>query len=183
MEVIQFTFDEVNYVNLFLAYDKASRDAFLVDCGAFGPEIVKTIEKYGLNLKFLLLTHSHYDHVDGLAEFKKTFSLPIYAAEAKFGTRVTEEDTIPFAGKTIRIFATPGHTTDSLAYFVGDAVFAGDAIFSGAVGGTSDTNTFWQQNQHVRNKILSLPAETRIFCGHGAPSVVGVERLYNPFFT
>ena len=183
MKVIQFTLDDVNYVNVFLAYEEATREAFLVDCGAFTKAMLQTIKDYDLQLQFLLLTHSHYDHVDGLKTFKRQFTVPVYAAKSDYGEKISAGETIAFAGTDIQVFETSGHTPDGLSFFVKDAVFVGDAIFSGAVGGTTSRDFYWQQNQHVAQKILTLPDETRIYCGHGAPSMVGVERLYNPFFT
>lgn len=183
MNVIQFTLDDVNYVNVFLAYRRESKNAFLVDCGAFTPAMSATIERLHLRLNFLLITHPHYDHTNGIAEFRKHFDLPVYAADSQHGERVSEGETIPFDDTVIRVLDTSGHTEEGVSFWIRDAVFVGDAIFSGAVGGTGNRDAFWRQNRNVAQKILTLPEETRIFCGHGAPSVVAIERLYNPFFT
>lgn len=181
MKVIQFAL-ELNYVNVFLAVDTTSKSAFLVDCGAFEQRIKEYIENHTLNLKFLLITHSHYDHVDGLKDFKKDFRVPIYSATKNYDVQISEEDQIPFENDSIRIFETPGHTPDGISFYINNAIFVGDAIFSGAVGGTSARNQFKQQRTAVWNKILTLPDNTIIYPGHGAPSMVGIERLYNPFF-
>jgi len=182
MKVIQIPLD-VNYSNAFLAWDKATRDAFLVDCGAFPADIPELIRRENLTLKFVLLTHSHYDHIDGLDELKKAFQVPSYGFFKNTDKKVSEGDVIPFANTTISVFETPGHIADGVSYFVDKAVFVGDAIFAGAVGGTSSRTNFEEEITHVKNKILSLPDDAVIYPGHGAPSLVGVERLYNPFFT
>jgi glyoxylase-like metal-dependent hydrolase (beta-lactamase superfamily II) len=181
MKVVHFPL-EVNYVNIFLGVDVESRKAFLVDCGAYDGRIGDYITDQELELQFLLITHSHYDHVDGIATFKQTFDVPIYSSTSNYDHRVSEGDQICFERSTIHVLQTPGHIADALSYHIDKAVFVGDAIFSGAVGGTSDRAHFEEQISHVRNKILTLPEETVIYPGHGAPSLVGIERLFNPFF-
>lgn len=182
MRVIQIPLD-VNYSNAFLAWDESTREAFLVDCGEFTPEIPALIRDNKLNLKFVLVTHTHYDHVDGITELKENFSVPIYAFSKNYDKKIAEGDTIAFANMEISVFATPGHIDDGVSYYVNKAVFVGDAIFAGAVGGTASRTDFETEVAHVKNSILSLPDDTVIYPGHGAPSLVGVERLYNPFFT
>lgn len=181
MKIVQFAL-QVNYVNTFLAFDAGSKDAFLVDCGAFEEPIKEFVEKHNLNLKYLLLTHSHYDHVDGVRDFKSSFNVPVYSGTDSYDHRISEGDTIRFGNDAIRIFATPGHTADGVSYYIAAAVFVGDAIFSGAVGGTTDRQHFEEETTHVWQKILTLPDQTVIYPGHGAPSLVVIERLYNPFF-
>ncbi|NIR52991.1 MBL fold metallo-hydrolase [candidate division KSB1 bacterium] len=181
MKVIHFPL-EVNYVNSFLCYDEDARDAFLVDCGAFEAQIEDFVQKNDFNLKMLLLTHSHYDHIDGVKDFKRWINVPIYASTKKYDHRISEGDTIAFADSEISVLATPGHTPDGVSFYLKPFVFVGDAIFAGAVGGTAGRKQFQEEAQHVWNKILALPDDTIIYPGHGAPSMVGVERLYNPFF-
>lgn len=182
MKVIQFALD-INYSNAFLAWNETTRDAFLVDCGQFNPEIPALVRRENLTLRFILVTHSHYDHIDGLAECKKAFQVPSYAFFKSADRRIAEGDVIPFDDDAISVFETPGHIADGVSYYVNKAVFVGDAIFAGAVGGTSSRANFEEEITHVKNKILSLPDDTVIYPGHGAPSLVAVERIYNPFFT
>lgn len=181
MKVMQFPL-ELNYVNVFLCFDENSKEAVMVDCGAFEKQIQSFIQEHDLDLKLLLLTHLHYDHIDGVKDFKKAFKVPIYSSTKQYDKQVSEGDRIPFGNHEIEVFETTGHTTDGVSYYVKGAVFVGDAIFSGAVGGTSRRAQFKEQIGNVWNKILTLPEDTMIYPGHGAPSLVGVERIYNPFF-
>ncbi|MFQ5605816.1 MAG: hydroxyacylglutathione hydrolase family protein [bacterium] len=181
MKVIHIPLD-VNYVNSYLAVHKESRDAFLVDCGKFDEQIKNVIRDHQLNLKMLLLTHTHYDHTDGVKEFRKAFKAPIYSASPDYDYHVSEGEQIAFGESAIEVLATPGHTHDSISFHYQHAVFVGDAIFSGAVGGTSSRSNFEEEIKYVRTKVLALPDNTMIYPGHGAPTMVGVERLFNPFF-
>ncbi len=181
MKVVHFPL-EVNYVNVFLAISETSNEAFLVDCGAWDQSIQNYILENQIKLRFLLITHTHYDHIDGISEFKQSFDVPIYSATSRYDQEVSEGDEIPFEDRKITILETPGHISDGVSYHLDRAVFVGDAIFAGAVGGTASRSHFEEEIRHVRNKILTLPAETVIYPGHGALSLVGVERLFNPFF-
>jgi len=182
MKVIQFPLD-VNYVNTFLAIDEDTRQAFLVDCGKWDSAVQSYLQEIQLNLVFLLVTHSHSDHVGGVENFQKDYQIPIYSNTDKWEQQVRAGDQIPFANQQISVLQTPGHTQDGVSYFVANSVFVGDAIFAGAVGGTTTRENFWQQNNAVWTNILSLPDETVIYPGHGAPSTVGIEKRFNPFFT
>ncbi|RMD90676.1 MAG: MBL fold metallo-hydrolase [Calditrichaeota bacterium] len=173
---------QVNYVNSYLIYHPQTLDAFLVDCGAFEPSLRDFIKNNRLNLKFLLLTHSHYDHVDGVPDFQKEYKVPIYSANPDYDVQIAEGQSIAFDSYEIKILETPGHTDDSVSYYLEGAVFVGDAIFAGAVGGTSHRSNFETETRNVWEKIFRLPDETIIYPGHGAASTVAIERLYNPFF-
>jgi len=181
MKVVHFPL-EVNYVNVFLAISETSNEAFLIDCGAWDQSIQNYILKNKIELRFLLVTHTHYDHIDGISEFKQSFDVPIYSATPRYDQEVSEGDEIPFDDGKIAVLETPGHIADGVSYHLDRTVFVGDAIFAGAVGGTASRGLFEEGIRHVREKILTLPAETEIYPGHGAPSLVGVERLFNPFF-
>lgn len=181
MKVIHFPL-EVNYVNTFLCFDDTSKETFLVDCGAFEDQIRNYVQAHSLKLKFLLLTHPHYDHIGGVKDFKKAFKVPIYSPTKGFDRKVSEGDKIPFGSHDIEVLETTGHTTEGVSYYIERAVFVGDAIFPGAVGGTTTRLQFEEETSHVWEKILNLPDETIIYPGHGSPSLVGIERVYNPFF-
>lgn len=181
MQVKHFPLN-TNYVNSFLCYDSSTKEAFLVDCGAFEEQIEAFVSENDLNLAFLLLTHSHYDHEDGVSDFRKVYQVPIYASFGQYDRKLSEGDRVQFGPSEISVLATPGHTPDSVSFYIKPFVFVGDAIFSGAVGGTAARSYFEEETRHVWQNILTLPDNTIIYPGHGAPSLVGVERLYNPFF-
>jgi glyoxylase-like metal-dependent hydrolase (beta-lactamase superfamily II) len=129
-----------------------------------------------------LITHSHYDHVAGIKKFKQAFKVPIYSSTKDYDHQISEGDKIGIGNYEIAVFETRGHTTDGVSYYVAGSVFVGDAIFSGAVGGTTSRSQFVEETSHVWQKILSLPDDTVIYPGHGALSLVGIERVFNPFF-
>jgi glyoxylase-like metal-dependent hydrolase (beta-lactamase superfamily II) len=173
---------QVNYVNAYLCYDTETREAFLVDCGEVPAALADFLQENQLELKFVLLTHTHYDHVDGLEKLRKRYPASVYANAEGYDRRVGEGDVIRFGDRVIRVFETPGHTSDGVCYSIADVVFVGDALFAGAVGGTSARPNHEQQLQAVAASLFSLPDDTIVYPGHGAPTTIGVERVYNPFF-
>ncbi|MFQ5752220.1 MAG: MBL fold metallo-hydrolase, partial [bacterium] len=126
MQVIHFPLS-TNYVNSFLCFNADTKEAFLVDCGAFTDEIKNFIQENKLKLQFLLITHAHYDHVDGVVSFKKSFKVPIYSASKNYDHQISGGDTIPFGNADISVIATPGHTSDSVSFYLEHSVFVGDA--------------------------------------------------------
>ncbi len=181
MKIIHFPL-ETNYVNSFLCFDENTKKTFLVDCGAFEDRIKRFVTKNNFELEFLLITHAHYDHVDGVNQFRESFQVPVYSSTKKYSHQIAGGDKISFGNTEISVLATPGHTSDSASFYLEKAVFVGDAIFSGAVGGTATRQQFEEETRHIWNKILSLPDDTVIYPGHGSSTLVGVERLFNPFF-
>ncbi len=181
IRVEQFVLD-VNYANAYLCYDTETRDSFLVDCGELPAGLDPFLQQHDLKLTFALVTHSHYDHTDGVPALKERYGVPVYANAPGYDRHVSDGDVIPFGDHRIVVLATPGHTTDGVCYSIADAVFVGDALFAGAVGGTSARPNHEEQLRAVVQKVFALPDDTIVYPGHGAATTVGVERLYNPFF-
>ena len=181
LKVIHYEVD-INYANAFLVYESTTGEAFLVDCGAYDDRIVEACKSKQLHVQSILITHSHYDHIGGLDDFKKALKAKVYAYNLEGSKKVVDGDFIPFSNKKIKVMTTPGHISDGISFYLAPFVFVGDAIFAGAVGGTADRAHFQEEIKHVEDKIFSLPDDTIIYPGHGAATTVAVERFYNPFF-
>ncbi len=93
---------------------------------------------------------------------------------------VQEGDVLHLGGFSVRVIETPGHSIDSLCFLVDHIVFTGDTLSAGGAGATRDGYARGLLLESVRQKLLSLGDEVLIFPGHGPPSKVGIEKLYNP---
>jgi glyoxylase-like metal-dependent hydrolase (beta-lactamase superfamily II) len=174
-------------VHSYLAWDAISGGAVAFDTGADASGLIASLERSGLRLGLVLLTHGHGDHLfelDRLAE--KT------GAEAWIG----EGEGIPgvrgfAAGQEFRIGSllietrsTPGHSPDGMTYVIHGlekpVAVVGDALFAGSMGGPNVSYDACLRG--LREEILSLPLETVLCPGHGPLSTVGSERSGNPFF-
>jgi hydroxyacylglutathione hydrolase len=143
-----------------------------------------------LQLKYVFITHSHYDHVEALPKIREAFSKVRVRSSSKSAPvdqRNKTAEIVHLGGLRVTHRETPGHAEDGVTYMVGnwqeDAPYVavvGDAIFAGSMGrGNPDWNL---AKQKVREQILTLPADTLICPGHGPLTTVAEEKAHNPFF-
>ena len=177
---------DANEANAFVLGCETTREAALIDAGAADARIAPFLEAHGLRLTQILITHGHWDHVDGLADLLKTFPVEVYSFSGNVGGvatgRLAHGDTVRVGALTGRVVHTPGHTPDGIRFLFEGAAFCGDALFSGSVGGTTNEVDYERQLAAIREHLFSLPDDTEIFVGHGPSSTIGLERRYNPFF-
>lgn len=175
-------------VNSFLMADEDSRVGVLVDAGAIDPLIVETVAELELKITHILLTHLHWDHVDGLPHYLEQWPgvtvLAPAAPEVECRLKLIKPgDTFHVGPFLFEVLNTAGHTPESVSYYCADAgvCFVGDAIFSGSVGGTTSDESHEEELGNLRRSILTLPDRTEILPGHGPVTTVEIERAANPF--
>lgn len=174
--------------NCYLMADEAGKTGLLVDAGAFEPAIVELAAEKDLQITHILLTHLHWDHVDGLAQYLEHWPQARVVAPAAIEAApeariVGEGDHVEVGPFRFEVFKTSGHTPESISYYCAEhgVCFTGDAIFAGSVGGTSDDRQHAEEIGHVRAKLMSLPPETELWSGHGPMTTVAIETAGNPF--
>ncbi len=198
--------------NMYILWDEASHEAVVIDPGMMREGeremVTKFIDEHQLNVKHVLLTHLHVDHITGarwLAE--KTGAdvcgsaldnplgqeLPDQVAHFRINIEVepltvdrnlSEGDTLPLGDEIIQVLHVPGHSPGGLAFYVpqSNLLFSGDTIFNGSIGRTDLWGgDFAQLINSIREKILPLPDETVIASGHGPTTTVADEKRCNPF--
>lgn len=182
--------DDGMTVNCFLVWDETTREAALFDTGFAAKPILETIAREQLTLSFILITHSHPDHIAALAEIRAAqpqASVRSNSASAPANQRFQLREIIPLGSLRITFRETPGHAADGVTYLISgwpqgapDVAIVGDTIFSGSMGRGNDG---WElARSKVREHILSLPQETLLCPGHGPLTTVNEERAHNPFF-
>lgn len=160
-----------NYVYL---YVYGQGEALAVDPGE-SSSLLKIIQERRLNLKMVLVTHHHLDHVGGIAELKQSTGCTIIGSDReriRGIDRVVEDGQILAIGNTrIRVIATPGHTCTAVCYYIPPSnenkngiLWTGDTLFVGGCGRLleCDAKTMWESLR----KLASLPEQTLIYCGH-----------------
>jgi hydroxyacylglutathione hydrolase len=164
----------------------AGRDAVLIDGnGNLGP-LVAHARAERLELHAALLTHTHEDHVAGIAELRAS-GVPVLAHRAApggFHDRALEGgEHMRFGALELETIALPGHDAAQLAYRTGGVVATGDSIYRRTVAGHSEPSevSFVRHMRAIVQGVLALPAQTAILPGHGAATTVGVELAANPF--
>ena len=174
-------------VNAYLAWDPATKEAAVFDTGADASPILDAIKANTLTVKYILLTHTHPDHIADLARLKTQTKAPAFVGELEpidgaepFG----EGKTFQAGNLKIETRLTWGHSRGGITYVImglaRPVAVVGDAMFAGSMGGGGIS--YIDALATNRNKILQLPNETVLCPGHGPLTTVGEEKLHNPFF-
>jgi hydroxyacylglutathione hydrolase len=206
MDVRMFTVGPVAE-NCFIARRDDSREAIVVDPGDEPERLQAAVDELDIDVKAILVTHTHFDHVGAVAQLARHTGAPVYCPELEKGVLADIMSFVPWpgfgpfesydadevvsggerlelAGFEIDVLFTPGHSPGHVTYSIPaeGAVFSGDVLFQGSVGRTDlpggDTRTLMQT---LAQLVDTLPDETRVFPGHMGLTTIGQERATNPF--
>lgn len=196
--------------NTYVVYDE-TREAIIIDPGCSNhqeqEELKKFIDSERLNVRYLLNTHGHIDHVLGNSFVKDFYRVPflihpldeatlrtvkVYAPVYGFeGYRevlpdsyLNEDDFVEFGNQRMRVLFLPGHAPGHIAFYAepDKKILAGDVLFQGSVGRTDlPGGNFDVLIQSIHQKLFALPDEVVVYPGHGAPTTIGEEKVSNPF--
>lgn len=191
--------------NTFIAGCEETRDAILFDTGADPDRILKWVKSKGLNVKEIIATHGHVDHIGAVQEVKKALGVKFrihkndellvkaYNQQCQmFGIRFGEEPEIDGfleEGEEITIgnikgvsLFTPGHSPGGMCFSFPGKVVVGDTLFQSSIGRTDlfggDHNLLISK---IKTQLFTLENNTEVFCGHGPKTTIGAEKLTNPF--
>jgi hydroxyacylglutathione hydrolase len=177
--------------NTYVVGDELGGSAVMVDAGGPVTPLLDFLKRGQLTLTHVLLTHHHHDHVAELDAVKRAFpDVPvlIHPLERELVPGATETmqpgETIEIGGLRIQTIHTPGHTAGMLSLlFDGTDVFTGDTLFKGSVGGVRAPGhtTYADLKTSIMDRLLALPASTRIHPGHTDPTTVAEELESNRF--
>ncbi len=179
-------FSSTGFSNTYLLGPDGGGPALLVDPGIFDIQLLKAVEDNGLKVRWILVTHAHAAHITGIRALLKVYDAEIYSNQPSVldfpAHHIQDGDVLNLDPFTVRVMETPGHSIDSLCFLAGRYLFTGDTLCAGAIGGTRDGYARGLLLSSIRKKILPLEDDILMFPGHGPPSMIGVEKAYNPFF-
>jgi hydroxyacylglutathione hydrolase len=187
--------------------DEGTREALVIDPGDDIEDVLALIRKHNLQLKQILITHAHIDHVGGAMKLRAATGSPILlnqndhallqmldAQAAWIGVEppgkveidqsLGQADLVKAGSLTAEVIHTPGHTEGSIClYFPTERkLIAGDTLFAGSIGRTDlPGGSFEKIIRSLHEKVLALPDETIVVPGHGPLTTIGDERESNPF--
>ena len=190
-----------------------TKEAIIIDCGCSDEyewvDIKKYIASNDLQVKHLLNTHLHFDHVWGntfvhrdlgLRPAANYEDLHIYEHMDEqirsvvgvgiphpplppLGTSLLDGSEVTFGNTTLKVLATPGHSRGCICFYAekDKVLFSGDTLFCGSCGRTDLEGGSYKDIEQSLLKLATLPDDTQVFCGHGPSTTIGREKQYNPY--
>lgn len=198
--------------NSLLLYDETGEAVFIDPGFYYGEEedeVVDFIERNNLKPLKIVNTHCHFDHIMGVEFIRNHYKIPFFAHKddsfwieqvvdkgrmygfeiqpvAPADSYISEDSSFSFGNSKLQVIHVPGHSPGHLVFYSKEDGFlvAGDVLFYGSIGRTDfpggNHNTLITG---IKTKILTLPALTKVYCGHGPETTVGFEKENNPFLT
>lgn len=167
--------------NAYIVICMQTGHSVLIDVPPGARTIIKSLRN--TTPKYILLTHSHIDHISGLPALRARMNIPLAAHTADWGwlpfspeMPLDDGDVISIGKLKIEVLHTPGHTPGSLCFKVGKYLISGDTIFPGGPGATESPAELRQIIKSIEEKIMVLPDETQIYPGHGESTTIKMEK-------
>jgi hydroxyacylglutathione hydrolase len=184
--------------------ERGATEAVVVDPSGDAATIRLELAGMGASCAAILVTHSHWDHILGLADLAEGTGAPVYGPEAESAVLESPNDyfagmgvslrgwkpetllaggeTVDVAGMSFEVVAVPGHSPGHLAYYTDGALLSGDVLFAGSVGRTDLPRGDWDELlASIRSLADRFPADTVVYPGHGPETTIGAELQRNPF--
>ncbi len=167
--------------NGYIIADPASREAYVVDAPAEIERLLDEAKQF--NVKALLITHTHPDHVAGCEEAQRLTGLPVGVHPAdeerlpvRAGFHLEHNADLYVGRRRIRLLHTPGHTPGGVCMVADGCVLSGDTLFPGGPGYTRSPAAFQELTGSIRSRLLTLPGEWGVFPGHGADTTIAASK-------
>jgi len=191
MEIRRFVVGPL-FTNCYLVLDEG--EAALIDPGGTSAALELALSQ--AKVRYILLTHGHFDHADYAEVFQAKTGAPIlYHPEEKatfwamgrtpppLDRSLADGDRLPLGKEELLVWHLPGHSPGSVAFLweKGKTIFVGDVLFAGSVGRTDLPGGSWEELSRSLSRLLSLGEGWRVFPGHGPATELSQERERNPF--
>ena len=189
--------------NCYIAYDE-DKVAVVIDPGDEGQKLVEAIRNRGLDVRYILLTHGHFDHTGAVMEIKNEFGAKLCVSgedaemltdpqlslamrqrwkpeDISIGLLLSDGDVIEAGKMRFEVIATPGHSKGSVTYRCENVLFTGDTLFQGDCGRTDLYGGSYEQIKASLRRLADLEGDYQVLPGHGPDSTLEEERLHNMY--
>lgn len=182
-------------------------EGVVIDCGCPDDRIIDAINRSGLTVRHVILTHGHFDHIYYIDSLREKSEVKVYIHEADAANLsepklnglaripldgrqtfspadhlLKDGDIIECGGARFKIIHTPGHTLGGICILVENCLFTGDTLFKASIGRTDfPGGSDIEIEKSIREKLYTLPDETVVYPGHGGKTTIGYEKKHNPY--
>lgn len=198
----------MNMANCYIVGSDKTHDGMIIDPGAEAGRILKTAQDLRLSVKLIAATHLHVDHIGAVAKVKDATGAE-FAVHESAGTRrglntvnqmissmmggsfrpppqpdrlLREGDVVEIGDLRFKVLHTPGHSPEGMCLYGHGVLFCGDTLFNLSIGRTDFPGGDYEQlMRNIHSKLMTLPDDTRVLCGHMSETTIGFERKHNPF--
>jgi len=192
-------------VNCYIVGCEKTKKAAVIDPGGNVEQILGLLEKHDLTVEMIINTHGHFDHIGGNKGLVEATGAPLLihrhdssllkqaretAAIFGMSANPSPEPSRELVGReelqvgdlSLRVYHTPGHSRGGICLYVDGHLFSGDTLFAGSIGRTDlPEGDYTQLIYSIKEQLLGLPDDTRVYPGHGPASTIGYEKRNNPF--
>lgn len=190
--------------NMYVLIDDETKKCAVVDPGGASDKILSYIKKNSLDLKYIILTHGHGDHIGAVNDIKSKVNTTVIAhndekellndnrknlsysmhcgpQELDADIYVHDKDKLELGNLKLSFIHTPGHTKGCMCIRVNDDMFTGDTLFAGSIGRTDLYSGDYKQIEKSLKKLAKFEDKVKIHPGHGPSSTLGIEKMSNPY--
>lgn len=204
MKIINLAVGQLQ-TNCYIVYSENTKDCIIIDPGDEAQRILSTVDENNLKVKYIVLTHGHFDHIGAvrevqnatgalvvihkddasyLADGRRNLSsyIGIKQDEVKADKLLSDGDTIEVGDMVFKVIHTPGHTPGGICILKDNLLFTGDTLFDSSIGRTDfPYGSLPQLIESIKNKLYTLDADYVVYPGHEGKTTLDKERRHNPY--
>lgn len=193
------------FSNCYIVWDEKTKEGAVIDPGDDAISILKTVEKFDINIKYILATHGHFDHVGAVAPLRREIKAEFLAHKGDFffiedgenaarrwdinieqppkpDRFIDDGDKIKIGNFHLEVIHTPGHSPGGISFLYDRMLFGGDTLFQGSIGRTDFRKGSYEEiSESIKTRLYTLPDDTIVYTGHGPITTIGDEKKYNAF--
>lgn len=192
-------------VNTYLVYDNKSKEGIIIDVGGSVDEIIQEAKNSGINIKYILNTHGHFDHILGTKEMCEKLNIGFYihendaifvesledqldlygfppVAPPQIKGFISKDSEFSIGDTKIEVIETPGHTPGGVCFLIDNILFSGDTLFCESIGRTDlPGGDYAQLQQSIKNNLFTLDENIVVYPGHDQSTTISHEKKWNQF--
>jgi hydroxyacylglutathione hydrolase len=190
--------------NCYIVFEECSKMAVIIDPGGDSYKIISLLKDKALDLKYILLTHGHFDHTGAVLDVINNFNVPIYISKEDYEMMksnkpvfgiinkeiidnfkfIKDKDKLAFGDFIIECIATPGHTPGGMCFMLNNFIFTGDTLFQSSIGSTDfPSGDYNKLISSIKLKLFSLDKNLIVYPGHMGSTTIDNEINNNPFLS